>query len=205
MKVTPDLLAVKIQALADRVTALESMLNSVGATLGEDARGSDASAKRGAHAQTESGARSGANSDPAANADPFWALNALNSRLGQHEETAQGAVMIVGSLNLPGDLPVAWEQTMGTEGALETDWSERAASFAALGHPVRLELLRNILSGVRTTADLAEIEGFGTTGQLHHHLRQLVAAGWVRQAGRGSYEVPAARVVPLLAAMMGAE
>jgi predicted transcriptional regulator len=70
---------------------------------------------------------------------------------------------------------------------------------------VRLELLRHIVSGVRATAELAEIASLGTTGQLHHHLRQLVAAGWVRQSGRGAYEVPASRIVPLLACVTGAQ
>jgi len=77
--------------------------------------------------------------------------------------------------------------------------------LGALGHPVRLELLRHILLGTHATADLAEMESLGTTGQLHHHLRQLVATGWVRQSGRGSYEIPASRVVPLLACLIGAQ
>lgn len=44
----------------------------------------------------------------------------------------------------------------------------------------------------------------GYTGQLHHHLRQLVAAGWLQSAGRGRYRVPAQRVVPLLAIVAAA-
>ncbi|MCR2826159.1 helix-turn-helix domain-containing protein [Microbacterium sp. zg.Y909] len=68
---------------------------------------------------------------------------------------------------------------------------------------MRLELLRRILTGTTTTAQLADIDTLGTMGQLHHHLRQLVSAGWVRQSGRGSYEVPAARVVPLLTGLFG--
>lgn len=137
--------------------------------------------------------------------DTFWALEGLGARLVDDASTAEGAVMIVGSLTLPTGAPVAWQQAAGTAGMLEVDWSDRAAVFAALGHPVRVELLRHILSGVQTTAALAAIDGLGTTGQLHHHLRQLVSAGWVRQSGRGSYEVPAARIVPLLACVLGVE
>jgi len=33
----------------------------------------------------------------------------------------------------------------------------------------------------------------------------LLSAGWVRQSGRGNYEIPAARIVPLLACVLGAE
>lgn len=135
----------------------------------------------------------------------FWALEGLADRLADHPSTEDGAVMLVGQLTLPTGAPVSWQQAAGTAGMLESEWAERAPTFAALGHPVRIELLRHILSGVHATAELAAIDSLGTTGQLHHHLRQLVASGWVRQSGRGSYEVPAARIVPLLACVVGAE
>jgi hypothetical protein len=41
----------------------------------------------------------------------------------------------------------------------------------------------------------------GTTGQIYHHLRQLTGAGWLHTTGRGRYEVPPGRVVPLLVAV----
>ncbi|MGO3147895.1 MAG: ArsR/SmtB family transcription factor [Leucobacter sp.] len=138
-------------------------------------------------------------------ADQFWALNGLRTRNTEHPATESGTVMLVGSLTLPDGSPVAWQQGAATEAMIETPWVDHAVMFNALGHPVRLELLRHILSGVHSTAELAEIASLGTTGQLHHHLRQLVAARWVRQSARGSYEVPAARVVPLLVCLAGAE
>lgn len=142
---------------------------------------------------------------PVPDEEQFWALHGLQARRTNDPGTAGGAVMIVGSLTMPDGAPVAWQQSVGSDGLLETDWSELAGAFSALGHPGRLELIRHILSGVHSTAELAGIASLGTTGKLHHHLRQLVAAGWVRQSGRGSYEVPAARIVPLLACMAGAE
>lgn len=87
---------------------------------------------------------------------------------------------------------------------LERDWADFAAALAALGHPVRLEILKHVLTGTQGTAELAEIEGLGTTGQLHHHLRELRSAGWVKHVGRGRYDVAAARVVPLLVALVAA-
>lgn len=143
--------------------------------------------------------------EPLQDQDTFWALNELQSRLHDHPSTVDGVVMTVGSLTLPDGAPVAWQEGLATAAMLETDWSDQAAAFAALGHPVRLELLRHILSGMHATAELAQIASLGTTGQLHHHLRQLVATGWVRQSGRGSYEIPAARVVPLLTSVMSAQ
>lgn len=129
----------------------------------------------------------------------FWALTGLRSRLSEHPSTAQGAVMLVGAVTLPTGAPVAWQQTVATSGLFEVEWEDQATPLAALGHPMRLEILRHILSGTHATAELAAIESLGTTGQLHHHLRQLLSAGWVKQSGRGSYEVPAQRIVPLLA------
>lgn len=136
--------------------------------------------------------------------DPLWALHELRLRRSQREETADGAVLFTGSLDLPTGESVSWQEGVGTRAMFEADWSDFAASLAALGHPVRLEILKHILLGTRGTADLAEIDGLGTTGQLHHHLRELRGAGWVKQSGRGRYEVAAARVVPLLITLVAA-
>ncbi|MGI6879071.1 ArsR/SmtB family transcription factor [Microbacterium sp. gxy059] len=137
--------------------------------------------------------------------ETYWALDGLVARRGQDETTARGSVMMVGSVEVPTGGTVSWQQEAGSEGLIEVEWGDRATAFAALGHPVRVELLRRILQGVRTTAALAALDELGTTGQLHHHLRQLVAAGWVRQSGRGSYEIPAGRIVPLLVCIVAAE
>lgn len=167
----------ELEALSERVSRLEEM--------SEDPRRA-----RGA--------------SPPFDQEQFWALTGLQSRLGEHPSTVEGAVMLVGSLTLPDGAPVAWQEAAPTSGLWETDWSDQAAALSALGHPARLELLRHILSGTHATADLAEVASLGTTGQLHHHLRQLVATGWVKQTGRGKYEVPASRIVPLLVCVVGA-
>lgn len=134
----------------------------------------------------------------------FWALNGLRERMAEHPSTEDGAVMLVGSVTLV-DGTAEWQQSAGTAGMLEVEWADHASALAALGHPVRLEIVRRILNGMHATSELASIESLGTTGQLHHHLRQLVGAGWVRQSGRGTYEVPTARVVPLLASVLAAQ
>ncbi|WP_422772010.1 ArsR/SmtB family transcription factor [Plantactinospora sp. WMMC1484] len=133
----------------------------------------------------------------------FWALDGLKARLTEYG-AEQGAVLYTGSVRLPTHERYDWQYGLPTETVLETEegeWTEVAESFAALGHPVRLRLLREILAGRRTAAELTELDGLGTTGQLYHHLRQLVAAGWLHSPGRARYEVPAGRVVPLLVAI----
>ncbi|NYF15571.1 hypothetical protein HDC37_000383 [Microbacterium sp. AK009] len=185
---TTDSLRQEVAALAARVAALEARRS-----VGPDASGAGPAPS---HA------------DPAPGLDPdtFWALRGLQSRLADHPTTTRGAVMLVGSVRLPGgDGDVVWQQAFGAEGLIASEWTAHATTLAALGHPVRIELLRQVLAGRHTTAELATLDGLGTTGQLHHHLRQLVSAGWVRQSGRGSYEVPATRVVPLLAVIAGSE
>ncbi|KRF19320.1 ArsR family transcriptional regulator [Nocardioides sp. Soil797] len=152
-------------------------------------------------ARLEAGASRPQAPTPGPEADTFWALESLRARRGDHQETAEGLVMLTGSLNLPTGEPVEWQQGAATSDLLETDWSGRAGALAALGHPVRIELLRRTLNGARTTSELGD--DLGSTGQLHHHLRQLVSAGWLGQRGRGTYEVPPARVVPLLTIMTG--
>ncbi|MFG1922356.1 helix-turn-helix domain-containing protein [Cryptosporangium sp. NPDC048952] len=129
-------------------------------------------------------------------ADAFWALEGLKAR-------TDNAVLFTGTVELPNGERYDWQYGTPVEALLDSEWSAWADRLAALGHPVRLRLLRRILSGARTTAELADDEELGTTGQLYHHLRHLVAAGWLQSAARGRYTVPPERVVPLLVILSG--
>jgi hypothetical protein len=97
-----------------------------------------------------------------------------------------------------------WQWGSGTAELLQADWSHVSAALAALGHPVRLLPLRQVLSGAATVTELQERAALGTSGQLYHHLRQLVNVGWLRVAARGRYAVPPDRVVPLLVVLAAA-
>ncbi|WP_329281064.1 ArsR/SmtB family transcription factor [Streptomyces sp. NBC_00691] len=137
---------------------------------------------------------------------PLWALESLKAQLAADpgERSEDGAVVFTGAVTLPTRERYEWQFGAFTGQLLEEDWADTAESFAALGHPVRLRLLREILGGRHTAAELAELEETGTTGQIYHHLRQLTGAGWLRTVGRGRYEVPGARVVPLLVVLTAA-
>ncbi|MFD7509048.1 ArsR/SmtB family transcription factor [Streptomyces sp. NPDC059853] len=128
----------------------------------------------------------------------FWALEGLKKQLAPD---GPGGVLFTGSARLPTDEAYEWQYGLTTEDLLAIDWEQAAESFAALGHPVRMRLLREIAHGRRTVAELAALEGLGTTGQIYHHLRQLTAAGWLHTTGRGRHEIPATRVIPLLVAL----
>ncbi len=125
--------------------------------------------------------------------DRFWALDGLKAR-----SVGAGAVLFTGSVALPDGRGYEWQQGFDANALLDSPWPDIADTLAALGHPVRLALVRAVLRGTGSAAELAATEGLGTTGQLYHHLRQLVAAGWLRSPARGVYEVPADRVVALL-------
>ncbi|MHC5702665.1 helix-turn-helix transcriptional regulator [Streptomyces sp. PKU-MA01144] len=133
----------------------------------------------------------------------FWALDGLKEQLAR-VAAETGGVLFTGAVRLPTRERYEWQIGALTGELLDDDWSALADTFAALGNPVRLRLLREIVGGRRTAAELAELEGLGTTGQIYHHLRQLTAAGWLHGAGRGRYEVPGVRVVPLLVALAAA-
>lgn len=78
-------------------------------------------------------------------------------------------------------------------------WAASAGQLAALGNPVRLTLLQEIVRGRATVSALSEVDGLGTSGQIYHHLRQLTAEGWLHTPSRGTFAVPPPRVVALLA------
>ncbi|WP_433797325.1 ArsR family transcriptional regulator [Actinoplanes sp. CA-252034] len=131
-------------------------------------------------------------------AELFWALEGLLARVDD-----PGAVLLTGHVTLPDGRRARWQEGVGTEELLDSDWTQHVAALAALAHPARIRILQRILHGAGTAADLVQIDGMGTSGQVYHHLRQLVAAGWLHTAGGGRYEVPVARIVPLLALLLG--
>ena len=131
-------------------------------------------------------------------ADPgLWLLHDLK------DHYPADAVVFGGTAKAP-EGPVAWQWGQPTDRVREQDWEPASAVLDALSHPVRLRLLQRVLNGTAATAELAEDDSLGTTGQLHHHLRALVAAGWLTSTGRGRWSVPGPRVIPLLVVIVAA-
>ncbi len=134
--------------------------------------------------------------------DRFWALTGLTARVDR--PASSGAVMMVGDVRAPAGDEARWQYALTTDDLLAADWADLAPVLAALGHPVRLALLRAVLDGARTARELADAVDVGSTGQVYHHLRQLQAAGWLRAAAGGEHVVPAERLVPLLTTLLAA-
>ena len=131
--------------------------------------------------------------------DVLWAVNALAT-----QGEGPGSVLLAGAVTLPDGRAARWQEGRDLPGLLHVEVGQVADSLGALGSPVRLRLLLRLLREPQTVQELTTVEGVGTSGQVYHHLRHLTAAGWVRSQGAGRYEVPVARVVPLLAALLAA-
>jgi hypothetical protein len=191
-------------SLAERVARIEQRLDRIESTASAppDHAGSATESPSGSAPESPAGSAPG--NVPEARSEErdggvFWALDGLRARTGD-----PGAVLFTGIIRLPGGERYEWQQAHPVDQQLADDWSQAAAVLAALAHPVRLLLLHEILLGARTTAELSGHERLGTTGQLYHHLRQLVAAGWLRSTHRGQYAVPPERIVPLLTVLAAA-
>ncbi|SDR91106.1 Helix-turn-helix domain-containing protein [Friedmanniella luteola] len=125
-------------------------------------------------------------------ADTFWLLDALRER------DLAAAVAFGGTAADADGAPVSWQITRGAEDLTTTDWTTSVPALAALGHPSRMQILQLVATGrARTAAELAHADGLGTTGQIYHHLRQLVGGGWLRVTTRGQHQVPPERLIPL--------
>lgn len=129
---------------------------------------------------------------PAAQEDGFWVLERLE------RDAPEGALLFSGHVRLPTGEHWAWQEGQAAPEFLNADWQGAAPALAALGHPLRLAVLRAVLHGQQTTQELQGQPGLGGAGKLYHHLRELQAAGWLTLEGRGRYVVPAQKVIPLL-------
>ena len=147
------------EALAD----LQERVRRLEARLGDDG-----TAEQTAAAETGAGT--------------FWLLDALRER------GLTGAVAFGGTALDADGGPVSWQITRLAEDLAGTDWATSVTALAALGHPSRMQILQLVATGrARTAAELAHAEGLGTTGQIYHHLRQLVTGGWLRATTRGQH------------------
>ena len=171
--------------LEERVAALERRLDALTAHAGS------------AEAEAEPAHRL-----PPSAPGTWWLLE----HLGPGEESGGavgGSLAYGGAVRSPGVGEVAWQLEHTVQDVLDLDAGAVAGVLAALGSPVRVELVRRMLLGASTLAELQSVPGARTTGQVHHHLRELRAAGLVT-ASRNSFHLVPARVVPVLVAIAAA-
>lgn len=123
---------------------------------------------------------------------PLWALKTLKAQLPDRG----GVVYAVAATVDRGHFEYQWGRP--TEHLLAQDWSELANPLNALGHPLRLAILRLLLEEDRTVAQLVDLLHLGSSGIAYHHLSALQAGGWVASPQRGTWSILPARTCSLL-------
>ena len=91
-----------------------------------------------------------------------------------------------------------WEDIVAAEPAAI------ATTMSALGNPQRVRIVQALVDRPASTAEIAERLEEPTSGQLFHHLKDLLAAGLIFQPARGMYAVRPQHVVPLLTVISAA-
>jgi len=101
---------------------------------------------------------------------------------------------------------VAWQIIRGWEAVLDETSERSAGLFNALANPSRLRIVAELISAGEevSTAGLAHRLDQPSTGQLFHHLKELLAAGVIYQPVRGTYAIRREHAVPLLTILCAA-
>ena len=93
-------------------------------------------------------------------------------------------------------------ETDGLLALIENGTAERV--LACIGSGERLRLLLAILQKPQTVAELVKTCGFGSTGQVYHHMKPLLAADLIREdMPKGTYVLQPHKVQGLLMLLAG--
>ncbi len=192
----------RLAALEQRLAALEAAGSVPGATATAGVVGAATDPAADTAGATGDGGAAGTLPGPP---EVWWLLDHLirTGPGGVDGGGVGGTIAYGGVARTPGGGDLVWQVEHHVAGVLDLDMGPTAAVLAALGHPVRLQLLVRMLRGASTLADLQQVDGARTAGQVHHHLRELRAAGLVR-AARNRFTAVPDRVVPILVAMAAA-
>jgi ArsR family transcriptional regulator len=138
----------------------------------------------------------------------FGTLHLMQSRQGSpyEQDGKSGAVIYAGAAHIAGR-KYGWQMERPVPGLLQLLESEPellAHTFAALGSPLRLALLRELLQEPKTSQQLQEALNISSAGQLYHHLKELLAVGLIEQKSRNLYALPIRNVIPFLALLAAA-
>jgi len=115
----------------------------------------------------------------------------------------RGALLYAGAVDLAG-AEYTWQIERAVPFLLDLDSEAVAPLLLALGSPWRLQLVRALLHGPRSSQQLQEALGLGSPGQLYHHLKELLAAGIIEQRARSEYRLAARKIVPFLTILSAA-
>jgi DNA-binding transcriptional ArsR family regulator len=126
-------------------------------------------------------------------------LNAHNG--GEDSGEADGDTVTYSAVGGWDGQTLAWQIERGWDEVRAAPAEPSAAVLAALGNPTRVRIAVELLRRGLTTAELAQRLDQPSSGQLFHHLKELLAAGVIHQPVRGTYAVREQHVIPLLAVL----
>ncbi|MEJ5928179.1 ArsR family transcriptional regulator [Corynebacterium sp. H128] len=134
-------------------------------------------------------------------------LQELEERLNKLEQQSPptyegGIVQFSGDVTV-GSRHFVYEWARPAQFLTDEIFDDALERISALAHPIRHTILRRLLEGPASVAELVTA-GLSSTGTAYHHLGALQSAGWVRKRD-GHFEVPPARVVPLLTIVASSE
>lgn len=149
------------------------------------------------------------------------AAEAVSNRMSQEKSSGPGmparttefpfdfgdepdAVVAYGGRNALEGPPLAWQMRRTWEEVIDGAGEGVASVLSALASPPRLRMVTELARGPLSTSDLAERLDQPSTGQLFHHLKELLAAGIVHQPQRGVYTIRKQHLVPVLAILSAA-
>ena len=133
-------------------------------------------------------------------ATDFSVLQRLQQRRGDQFEHAglRGSVLYAGAVSGE-NKRLIWQAERGFPRLVNIENPAAVRILAALGHPIRLEIVQMLLEASATSQDFQARLDSSSTGQLYHHLKELRAAGIVAQASRGEYHLVPQTIIPVLA------
>jgi len=100
--------------------------------------------------------------------------------------------------------PLEWQMRRTWDEVIDGAGEGTASVLSALASGPRLRMVAELARGPLATSDLAERLDQPSTGQLFHHLKELLAAGVVFQPQRGVYTIRKQHLIPVLAILSAA-
>ncbi len=122
------------------------------------------------------------------------------------ERNGSGLISYLGVYNSGGRQSNWIRSTVPTEDLLALIESGIASKvLACIGNASRLAILLEILRGPKTVASLVEKCGFGSTGQVYHHMKPLLAADVVveDEKQKGVYVIQPHKVQGIIMLLAG--
>ena len=132
--------------------------------------------------------------------DDLAFLDRLRSKKGKRygrDDVVSGVVAYAGAATISRKTSL-WMREHPIPQILGLDQDSIARILMALGNHSRIAILIELIQRPRTGVELQELLKMPSTGQLYHHLKELLSAGIISQPKRSTYEVSVHKLIPLL-------